>query len=64
LESFDAAGRINELLFAREKGMTVGTDLQVNLGLRGSGTERLAACASDNRFDVFRMDTLFHIRTL
>jgi hypothetical protein len=33
LESFDPAGRIDQLLFTGEKGVALGTDFQVNFGL-------------------------------
>ena len=60
LESFDPASRIDQLLLAGEERMAFGAYIQVDLGLRRSGAERLSAGAGNDRFDVIGMDTGSH----
>jgi hypothetical protein len=60
LESFDPASGIDQLLLAGEEWMALGAYVQVDLGLRRSGAERLSAGAGDNRVDVVRVDTVSH----
>src|SRR5438874_6313711 len=41
----DATGRIHELLFAGEKGMTSGANTDLNIAARGAGMIHRTACA-------------------
>lgn len=60
VESFDAAGGVNQLLFAGEKRMTTGTYLQPNLRLRRTGLPRLTACAVNGGGNVLWMNIRLH----
>jgi len=61
VEPFNTPGRVNQLLFAREEGMTLGADLQTNLAtLGGTRLESFATGADNIHFDVFGMNFLFH----
>lgn len=60
-EFLDAAGRVDDLLFARVERMTVRAhlDLQV-MPERGARLERVPAAAGDGDLFVFGMDAGFH----
>jgi hypothetical protein len=61
IESIDAAGRINQLLLAREKRVTSRTNFNMQIALPGRARlERLAARAGHCDFAVFRMNSGFH----
>ena len=60
LKSFDPASCIDQLLLASEERVAFGAYFQVDVGLRGSGAERLSAGAGDDSVDVIGMDTVFH----
>jgi len=60
LESFNAAGRIDQLLFSSKERMTFRTDFEMNFGLRGPGAERFSARTFDHAIDVIRMNVGFH----
>src|SRR5262245_55763718 len=60
LESFDAAGGIDQFLFAGKEGMAFRADFKMDFRLRRAGLKGFAACASDDRVDVVRMYVCFH----
>lgn len=60
VESFDAAGRVNQLLLAGEKRMTTGTDLQPDFRLRRTRLPRLTACAVNGGGNIFWMNIRLH----
>ena len=59
-EPFDASGSVDETLLACEERMALRADVRVNLGLRGSSLERIAAGALHSRRMVLGMDVGFH----
>jgi len=58
---FDAPGRIHELLFAGEKGMTSGANTDLNIATRGTAVVYRAACAHDICLVILWMNTGFHL---
>src|SRR6266566_852704 len=60
LEALDASARVDQLLLARVERVAVGADLDVQLGLRGAGLERVPAGTGDGREDVVGMDLRLH----
>jgi hypothetical protein len=60
LETLNAAGGINQLLFAGEKRMAGGTEFQPDIGLGGTGFKLVAAGAADRNGVVLGMDSFFH----
>lgn len=60
VESFDAAGGVNQLLFAGEKGMTTGTYLEPDLRLRRPRLPRFTACAVNIGGNVLWMNIRLH----
>src|SRR5579862_3055644 len=60
LEALDAAAGVDELLLARVERMALRADLDVQLGLRRAGLERVPARARDRGQDVLGMDAGFH----
>src|SRR5438270_12798896 len=60
VEAIDAPLDVEDVLLAREEWMALRADLDVELGLRGAGRERVAAGADDLRLDVLRMVLRFH----
>src|SRR6476620_5454390 len=60
LEALDPAAGIHQLLLARVERVAVRADLDVQLGLRGTCRELVAARAADVREDVLGMDVRFH----
>src|SRR5262245_38627874 len=60
LEALDAAAGVEELLLARVERVAVGANLDVELGLRRAGRERVPARAGHGREDVLGMDTGLH----
>ena len=59
-KSFDAAGRIDKLLFSGEKRMTLRTDVNTDVLLGGPGVDRFAAGAGDCGDFVIWMQFRFH----
>src|SRR5260370_31662586 len=59
-EAFDAAGRVDQLLFAREEGVTLAADFQRELFLGGVGRPGHAAGAVDQNFVILGVQVLFH----
>src|SRR5260370_34677879 len=59
-EPLHAAGRVEQLLFAREKGVTAGADFDMDHGRRRARDEGIAACALDCRPLIFRVNPGFH----
>ena len=57
----DAARRIDKLLFAGEKGMTGGTNADLNIATRGAGVIHRAACAHHISLVIFWMNACFHL---
>ena len=57
----DPARGIDELLFAGEKGMTSGTNADLNIATRGASVIHGAACAHHISFVVFWMNACFHL---
>jgi hypothetical protein len=57
----DAPGRIHELLFAGEKGMTSSANTDLNIAARGAGMIHRAACAHNIGLVILWMNTGFHL---
>ena len=57
----DPARGIDKLLFASEKGMTSGTNADLNIATRGASVIHRAACAHHISFVVFWMNVCFHL---
>ena len=65
VEAIDASCGIDQLLLTRKEWMASRTDFDVQVTfLRRAGLERLAASAGDGNFDVFWMNSWFHLVTL
>jgi hypothetical protein len=62
LELLDAAGRIDELQFARVEGMADAADIDLELLASAARGELIAATAGNLCFVVFGMDAVFHGR--
>jgi hypothetical protein len=60
LESFDAAGRINQFLLAGEERMAFRADFEMDLRFRRPRFEGLAAGAPYDRVDVVGMYVCLH----
>src|ERR1041385_1585218 len=60
LETVDAAGRVDELLFAGEERVALRADLDAQLLARRAGRPGLAAGAVDRNFLIFRVDLWLH----
>ena len=60
-EFLDAPGGIDELLFAGEKGMTSGTNTDLNIAARGAGMIYRAARADHVRLVILWVNTCFHL---
>ena len=56
----DATGRIHELLFAGEKGMTSGANTDLNIAARGAGMIHRTACAHHIGLVILWMNTGLH----
>jgi hypothetical protein len=59
-EAFDAAGGIDEFLFAGEEGMAGAADINIDLGKRAAGDEGVAAGTVNGAGAVFGMDFFSH----
>jgi len=57
----DPAGRVDKLLFAGEKGMTSGTNADLNIATRGASVIHRAACAHHISLVIFWMNGCFHL---
>jgi hypothetical protein len=57
----DPARGIDKLLFAGEKGMTSGTNADLNIATRGASVIHRAACAHDISLVIFWMNACFHL---
>jgi hypothetical protein len=57
----DPARGIDKLLFAGEKGMTSGTNADLNIATCGAGVIHRAACAHQISFVIFWMNACFHL---
>jgi len=57
----DPARSIDKLLFASEKGMTSGTNADLNIATRGAGVIHRAACAHHISLVIFWMNACFHL---
>ena len=57
----DPTSGIDKLLFAGEKGMTSGTNADLNIATRGAGVIHRTACAHHISLVVFRMNACFHL---
>ena len=65
VEAIDASCGIDQLLFTRKERMASRTNFDVQVALAsGAGLERLAARAGDGNFNVFGMNSWFHLVTL
>ena len=60
-EFLDPARGIDKLLFAGEKGMTSGTNADLNIATRGAGVIHRAACARHISLVIFWMNACFHL---
>jgi hypothetical protein len=58
--SLDATRRVDQLLLAREKRMTVGANFQFQVADRRASFERVAAHACNDGFLVLRVNACFH----
>src|SRR5215213_9278135 len=63
LELLNAAGRIDELQFARVEGMADAADVDLQFFARAARGELVTAAAGDLGFVVFGMDAVFHGRS-
>ena len=61
-ELLDAPSRIDKFLFASEKGMTSGTNPDLNIATRGAGVIDRAARAYHISLIVFWMNACFHLQ--
>lgn len=62
LELFNAAGNVDQFLFARVERVTLGADLHFDLLFGGAHRERVAARADDVRLgEIGRMNIFFHM---
>lgn len=62
VEAIDASGRVHEFLLSGEEGVASRTNFHVQVALLGRARfECLAASATDGYFDVFRMNSWFHL---
>ena len=61
-EFFDAPGRIDEFLLAREKRVARGANADFNVTPGRTGMIHRAARANDIGLYVFRMNVRFHVR--
>src|SRR5437867_11595804 len=61
-EFFDAPGGIGELLFAREKRMTSGTNTDLNIATRRAGVIKPAARADNIGIVIFWTNASFHLQ--
>jgi hypothetical protein len=59
-KTFDAAGRIHQLLFAGKKRMAFGANFHANVLFRGSNLHRGPAGTLDGCIEIIRMDVSFH----
>ena len=57
----DSARGIDKLLFACEKGMTSGTNADLNIATRRASVIHRAACAHHISFVIFWMNACFHL---
>src|SRR4029450_12069829 len=60
LEALDPAARVDELLLARVERVACRADLDVEIGLRRSRCELVAARAANGGDDVLGVDVSFH----
>jgi len=65
VKAIDASCGIDQLLFTRKEGMASRTDFDVQVALLGGASfECLAARAGDGYFNIFGMNSWFHLVTL
>jgi hypothetical protein len=57
----DATRGIDKLLLAGEKGMTSGTNADLNIATGGAGVIHRAACAHHISLVIFWMNACFHL---
>ena len=60
-EFLDAPGSIDELLFAGEKGMTSGTNTDLNIATRGAGVIHRATRTDHVGLVILWMNACFHL---
>jgi hypothetical protein len=60
-ELLDPASGIDKFLFAGEKGMTSGTNADLNIATRGAGVIDRAARAHHISLVIFWMNAFFHL---
>jgi hypothetical protein len=63
-EALDLATRVHEALVAREEGVALGANIYAHVRLRRTRSKRIAACAVHVGFDVFWMNSCFHVLSL
>src|SRR5919108_3079307 len=61
LKPLDPSARVHQLLLTRIEGMARRAQLDMDLRLRGSGGERVAARTPDGGGHVLRMNALLHV---
>jgi hypothetical protein len=59
-ETFNPAGRVDQLLFTGKKGMALGADFNPNVLFRGTCLYHIPASALDGRLNIIRMNVRFH----
>ena len=60
LEAIHTSAAVHQLLLAGKEGMALGANFNLQFGLGGTGFERLAAHATDDRLTVLGMDLFLH----
>ena len=60
-EFVHTAGRIHQLLLAREEGVALGANVNDDVLLGGAGLNDIAAGTADRGLLVLGMDALFHV---
>ena len=62
VEAIDASGGIDQLLFTRKERVASRANFDVQIALLGGASlERLAASAGNGYFDVFWVNSWFHL---
>ena len=61
IETFDAAGRVHELLVTREERMAGGTDLDTDVLPGGPGMDHVSASACDRGRFIGGVNISFHV---
>ena len=60
LEAIHTSAAVHQLLLAGKEGMALGANFNLQFRLGGTGFERLAAHATDDRLAILGMDLFLH----